>query len=300
MAARTTPSTSALAWARRWAEFTHQMGSSTDPAALRGLRVKRLEMQPGQLLAQVTGRTRVPVQVEIRFPTLTDDQWEQLIAALGTQALFVAQLLAGTMPAEIEQLFVEVGGTLLPCSAVVEQVCTAGDGPVDPAVARLALSVTYAQLGEMVAEDPWLLLRLHGRDRQQVLAAIQERRNSEAQELAARSVAADLEWGSAEPHAFYTPTLSAAHAGTTGDTRLEGHLADFWGRRRVIEAAHHHLALPTVELALLRRLGPPDQTVEGQAAYQQLQEIYHRVTQRAWEMAFSSATEPEDVDSQEG
>ncbi|MFZ4850360.1 MAG: hypothetical protein ACOYL7_14625, partial [Caldilinea sp.] len=115
MAARTAPSTSALAWARRWAEFTHQMGSSTDPAALRGLRVKRLEMQPGQLLAQVTGGTRVPVQVEIRFPTLTDEQWEQLIAALGTQALFVAQLLAGTMPAEIEQLFVEVGGTLLPC-----------------------------------------------------------------------------------------------------------------------------------------------------------------------------------------
>jgi hypothetical protein len=67
----------------------------------------------------------------------------------------------------------------------------------------------------------------------------------------------------------------------------------------VLEEIHHHLARPVVELALLRRLGPPTPTPDGQDAYSQLQTVYRRVTERVWALAFdadSNGAPPEDTD----
>ncbi len=56
----------------------------------------------------------------------------------------------------------------------------------------------------MVGEDPWLLLRLRGRDRQQVLASIHERRNMGA-EPAARPSTPVPQPGAEGSASFYTP-----------------------------------------------------------------------------------------------
>ena len=274
-------------WVQRWAKFMQQLGVTIDPAALRGLRVKRLEVQPGLLQAQVVERENGVTLVEVRFPTLSDAQWETIIDALGSQAIFVAQLLTGNMPAEIEQVFTAAGSWLLPATADdVEQLYTPAGGVATPAdgVCR-PLIAAYIQLGEMVTEDPWLLLRLRGRDREQVLAALQEKRNREAQVLATQSTPLP-DQPVAEP-AFYTPPLHNAQAEAAAVAQLDARIADFWGRRRVLEDVHHHLVQPAVELALLRRLGPINATADGSAAYAQLQTIYHRVTHRAWDLAFT-------------
>lgn len=274
-------------WVQRWTKFMQQLGVTIDPAALRGLRVKRLEVQPGLLQAQVVERENGVTLVEVRFPTLTDAQWETIIDALGSQAIFVAQLLTGDMPAEIEQVFTAAGSWLLPATAAeVEQLCTPAGGVTMPADgACRPLIAAYMQLGEMVTEDPWLLLRLRGRDREQVLAALQEKRNREAQVLATQSTPLP-DQPVAEP-AFYTPPLHNAQAEAAVVAQLDARIADFWGRRRVLEDVHHHLMQPAVELALLRRLGPINATADGSAAYAQLQTVYHRVTRRAWDMAFT-------------
>ncbi|HHW86366.1 MAG TPA: hypothetical protein GX400_09175 [Chloroflexi bacterium] len=280
------PVTSAW-WVRRWTKFMQQLGVTTDAAALRGLRVKRLEVQPGLLQAQVVERDNGVTLVEVRFPTLTDAQWEAIIDALGSQALFVAQLLAGNMPAEIEQVFADAGSWLLPATADdIEQLCTPAGGKPTPADSTCRpLVAAYLQLSEMVTEDPWLLLRLRGCDREQVLAALQEKRNRETQALAAQSTPL-LEQPAAEP-AFYTPPLPNTQVEAAAVTQLDARIADFWGRRKVLEDVHHHLVQPAVELALLRRLGPINATADGAAAYAQLQTVYHRVTRRAWDMAFT-------------
>lgn len=274
-------------WVRRWAKFMQQLGVAMDPATLRSLRVKRLEVQPGLLQAQVVERDSGVTLVEVRFPTLTDAQWESIIDALGSQAIFVAQLLAGNMPAEIEQVFIDAGSWLLPATAAaVDQFCTPVGGEPTPAdSACRPLVAAYMQLGEMVTEDPWLLLRLRGRDREQVLAALQEKRNREVQMQATQSTLLP-EQPTAEP-AFYTPPLHNAQTEAAAVAQLDARIADFWGRRKVLEDVHHHLVQPAVELALLRRLGPINATDDGSAAYAQLQTVYHRVTRRAWDMAFT-------------
>ena len=281
-------------WLRRWTKFLQQIGVDADPAALRGLRVKRLEVQPGVIQAQVVERDNGATQVEVHFPTLTNGQWDAIIDELGRQAIFVAQLLAGDMPAEIEQVFANVGSWLLPASAdVLEQRCAAAGEPLEIAQTSCRpLSAVYAQLGEMVAEDPWLLLRLRGRDRQQVLATLQEKRNNEAQELAVRSAPAANATVIQEQRAFYAPPFHNADTNLETVAGLETRIADFWGRRKVLEDVHHHLVRPAVELALLRRLGPLSDSRDDIEAYRQLQEVYHRVTQRAWDIAFSPDEEP--------
>ena len=68
-------------------------------------------------------------------------------------------------------------------------------------------------------------------------------------------------------------------------------MRDYWGRRKVLEDMHHHLALPAVELALLRRLGPLNASPDGQQAFSTLQHVYRRVTERVWELAFAPDVE---------
>jgi len=269
-------------WSQRWVKFMQQAQAITDPTRLRGLRVKRLEVRPGLIQAQVVDRDNGSIQVEVHVPPLTDAQWNAVIAALAGQAIFAAQLLAGTIPAEIEQVFAEAGACLLPSdSREIEQRC-------EPAQdSARALSAVYRQLGEMVAEDPWLLLRLRGRDRQQVLNALQEKRNLALQELNAQAAVDSKAASGHDQSTFYTRTIPGQSQEAEPFLALEACIADFWGRRRVLEDVHYHLVRPTVELALLRRLGPITSTAEGLMAYQQLQELYHRVTLRAWEMAFS-------------
>lgn len=290
-------------WMRRWQNFMQQVGVNGDATAVRGLRVKRLEVQPGQIQAQVAEREHGTAGVEVRLPTLADEQWTAIIDALGSQALFAAQLLAGNMPAEIEQVFADAGSRLLPASAgeLDYHFTAAGSNGSAGDFAGRALTVVFAQLGEMVADDPWLLLRLRGREREQVLAALQERRNSTTQDVTARAVPA-VDGAAAQNGAFYKLPQQAGRPPDDEHEELEDRVADFWGRRKVLEEAHYHLARPAVELALLRRLGPITPAADGLEAFVLLQQMYHSTTRKAWDMAFApdddlELDEPENGDA---
>lgn len=288
-------------WMRRWQNFMEQVGVNSDATALRGLRVKRLEVQPGQIQAQVAEREHGTAGVEVRLPTLADEQWTAIIDALGSQALFAAQLLAGNMPAEIEQVFADAGSRLLPASAgelEYDFTSAASNGNAGDFAGR-ALAMVFAQLGEMVADDPWLLLRLRGRDREQVLAALQERRNSTTQDVTARAVPA-VDGAAAQNGAFYKLPQQAGRPTDDEHEELEDRVADFWGRRKVLEEAHYHLARPAVELALLRRLGPITPAADGLEAFVLLQQMYHSTTRKAWDMAFAPDDDPEPDEPENG
>jgi uncharacterized Zn finger protein len=274
-------------WSRRWQTWLKQLGLDiTSDGGVRGCRVKRMEVSPGLILAQVQDRELGAATVEIRLPTLDDAQWERIIGVLGSQAIYAAQLLAGNMPPEIESMFAGAGASLLPESLdELQQSCTAC--PPGAAACR-PLSAVYWQLGEMLAEDPWLLLRLRGRDRQQVLASIHERRNLGA-ETPARPSAPMPQPVETAAASFYSP--GPPPLPDDGVPSLEDQLGDYWGRRKVLEEIHHHLTRPVVELALLRRLGPPTPTPDGHDAYGQLQTVYRRVTERVWALAFSADTD---------
>ncbi len=241
-------------WARRWQTWLKQLGLDSDAeGGLRGCRVKRMEISPGLIQAQVQDRELGAVAVEIRLPVLQDAQWERVIEALGGQAIYAAQLLAGNMPPEIEDVFAQAGASLLPASLdEVQQSCSTcppGARPCRP------LAAVYWQLGEMVEEDPWLLLRLRGRDRQQVLTSIHERRNMGA-EPANRPSTPASQPGDDASGGFYTPVPGSAAAALDETPSLEDQIGDYLGPAQGLGGNPPPLVAPGGRTGAAAPLGP--------------------------------------------
>lgn len=282
-------------WSRRWQTLLKQIGLEISAESVRGSRVKRMEVLPGLIQAQVQDRELGAAAVEIYLPVLDNARWERVIDTLSGQAIYAAQLLAGNMPPELEQIFAQAGADLLPASlGEIRHACSVCQ-PVAGGKLCRPLAAVYWQLGEMLAEDPWLLLRWRGRERQGVLAGIHERRNVGAEPPAASTTPVQV--AETQMAAFYTPSPAPPALLEDEAPPLDDLLNDYWGRRKVLEEIHHHLARPVVELALLRRLGPPTPTPDGQDAYTQLQTVYRRVTDRVWALAFEAEADADNDDS---
>ena len=95
-------------------------------------------------------------------------------SALAAQALFSARLLAGEMPAEIEEVFAAAGAPLFPT--------TGGRAARWRAPARTAavpckhIAATFYLLAEAFDADPFEILHWRGRDRETLLANLRELR----------------------------------------------------------------------------------------------------------------------------
>ncbi|MGD1994960.1 MAG: SWIM zinc finger family protein [Anaerolineae bacterium] len=263
-------------WARRWIAVLESFG--WDSRLQRGRTYARkgqvldIDVRPGRVTARVQGSRRTPYIVQIEITPLSDDQWERAIDAMAQQALFSARLLAGEMPPEIEQAFQAAGVSLFPTSADVAMNCSCPDW----AVPCKHIAAVYYLLGEEFDRDPFLLFRLRGRTREQVIEALRSRRAAGAPPT---EEAAPEE----EPEARGEP--------------LEAHLAHFWELRHSLGGFRVNITPPPVETALLKRLGPPSFSHRPQAFIGALTLVYGAVTDRALALAFgenqAGGSEPE-------
>ncbi len=129
-------------------------------------RVLSLEVSTGVLEAAVQGSERRPYRVQVRSNPPDDKQWRQLEEQLSRRLGWTAQLLTGALPREMEQACREVGINLLPERwRDLNCRCSCPDGMVPCKHIAAVLYVFAARLDE----DPWLLLRWRGRQRDQLL-----------------------------------------------------------------------------------------------------------------------------------
>lgn len=287
-------------WSARWFRRLKAMGLINDPETLkseaRGARIQRLEVQTGLIEAQVRDKELGDCACRIRVATLNDEAWQQIIHALSEQAFYAAQLLAGELPREIEQLFQAENLALLPASSGdMAHECTCCDRRTAPQSCRPLLAV-YVALGELLNEDPWLLFRLRGRDRRQILAGLREERSRAAgSQLAALPPAQPR---LAEASAFYrAETQAAEHAPAPDD--LTQDLDRFWGSAKPLQEFHHYIGVPPIELVALRRLGPLPVAQDGERVYDALSDIYRRITDAALTMAFAEESDEDGEETDE-
>jgi uncharacterized Zn finger protein len=254
-----------------------EMGIGTENSGARGAyRVKRLEVVPGGISAAVQDKELGACAVEVRLVTLSAEQWERVAEVLGGQPLVSTQLISGTVPSEMEQVFAEAGAHLLP-TAQAELACQCSC--CSPGACR-HLPLVFTLFAEMLADDPSLLLLLRGRDRQQLLRAANEARPAPA---AAAPVTELTSTSTSTSAAAYTPVRPAEP-----DLGLAADLDQYWGNRKLIKQFHHHIAPPTVELSLLRRLGPINTSPEAMALYEQMVSLYRRITAEALALAYAA------------
>ena len=128
-----------------------------------------LELSPGQVSAAVQGSRARPYRVRIGVTAYGKDQWARVEEALAADAWFVAQLLAGEMPPDIEGVFESLGLALFPQSADdLSLDCSCPDWSVP----CKHLAAVFYLLAERFDADPFEILAWRGRDREDLLSRL--------------------------------------------------------------------------------------------------------------------------------
>ncbi len=158
-------------WSRRFVDMLDSYGLGT--RMQRGRRYARsgqvlsLEVSPGLLLAQVQGSRRTPYLVSIRAEAPAEVAWSRLQEALQTKVGFVARLLDGEVPPELEDACRRSGVALFPATwATLTATCSCPDWE-NPCKHLAAVLYVFA---DQLDADPWLLFRWRGRSREELLA----------------------------------------------------------------------------------------------------------------------------------
>jgi uncharacterized Zn finger protein len=254
-------------WAGRWVRALAQVISTArltrGKAYARQGQVLDLNVQVGLIVARVQGTRPTPYRVRIEVKILENSDWARAIEAMSSQAIYAAQLLNGEMPHDIEEVFRAAGVTLFPelrGSLVTECSCPDESKPCKH-VAAVCLLV-----GELLDDDPFLLFTMRGRTKEQIMAALRDKRAEHAIAPVSGS------------HLPQPNTLVV-------DPPLEDCLETFWQMGPEIDAVQVHVAVPDVEMELVKLLGTPS-FMGDETLSERLEQVYHTVSCKAMDIAF--------------
>ena len=143
--------------------------------------VLSIDVRPGRVSSSVQGSRSKPYTVTVGLAAFDDRTWERIETALAAQAIFSARLLAGEMPAQIEEIFAEAGAPLFPTSAgQLAMACSCPDWQVP----CKHIAATFYLLAEAFDADPFQILHWRGRDKDALLGRLRALRDADGQEHA--------------------------------------------------------------------------------------------------------------------
>lgn len=136
-----------------------------------------INFEGSKVTANVQGNAEDPYELWIRLDQFSDEDWNYIIQSLAEKAIFSAQLLAGEMPENIEDVFVANGLSLFPFSlSDVHAKCSCPD-PKNPCK---HIAAVYYELADRFSEDPFVLFQLRGRTKDEILAQVRKLRQEKA------------------------------------------------------------------------------------------------------------------------
>ncbi|MGQ0617887.1 MAG: SWIM zinc finger family protein [Acidimicrobiia bacterium] len=165
-------------WGQAWIEALEQR-ARLDPNRLprgrtyaRHDRVGPLTAETGEVRTSVRGSRAAAYRVRVRVRAFTDAEWAVALDAIAAPANHAAALLDGELdPAVVDDL-AGAGIDLLPVAGEVDTSCSCPDwaNPCKHAAAACYL------VADLLDDDPFTLLLLRGKHRDDVLAGLRARR----------------------------------------------------------------------------------------------------------------------------
>jgi len=233
------------------------------PRLARGKRYARagqvldLTVDAGVVHARVQGSRAAPYRVSIRVLPLSGKDWARVEEAMAVRAVFLAKLLAGEMPPDIEEALAACHLSLFP--AAPSDLTTDCSCP-DWANPCKHIAATYYLLAEAFDDDPFLILAWRGRTRPELLAHLAGHDDT-------------VLTGSAAPEGWTAPAVAVPDLADSIDSFYDNGCA----------------ALPPVTPAaagvpadaLLRELGDPGLEIRGHALGDLLRPAYLAMTEAA-------------------
>jgi uncharacterized Zn finger protein len=250
--------------------------------------VLSLEVTPGQVTASVQGSRAKPYRVTVGLRAFDEATWRQVETTLADQAIYGARLLAGEMPAEIEDVFAACGAPLFPASVgELAMGCSCPDWQVP----CKHLAATFYLLAEAFDVDPFQILHWRGRERAGLLARLRKLRAASdgdgdvAEDDAAGGRAAVAAAASASARGRrkaraetppLAPTGAAVALGELTSPDLAQTLDRFWVSP--VPLPTRPPTLITDPDLLLRQLPPPGDAIGGPELVVRLRPLYERFT----------------------
>ncbi|GAC1393698.1 MAG: SWIM zinc finger family protein [Ktedonobacteraceae bacterium] len=254
-------------WSQRWVEVLESFGMGTRLTRGRSYarkgQVLSIEIESGLVKAKVQGSMQQPYAIKIRLQPLSKRDWEQVTTAMASQAIFAAKLLAGEMPKNIEEAFDSVNLSLFP--ETEDDLQTSCSCP-DWANPCKHIAAVYYILAERFDDDPFLLFKLRGRDKEAIIAALREKR-VEKLEPKSKGEKASADKPEKREEAMQDEVL----------VRLEDQLNTFWLAGEALDTFAVNVSSPDVDNAILKRLGDAPFVAEGKNVAQVLEKAYDGV-----------------------
>lgn len=225
---------------------------------------RTLDIQPGAVTARVQGRMPDAYHTAVRLPKFQPEHWEGILAAMTAQARYAATLLAGDLPANIEDIFVPLGLKLFPTDpsdVAVSCTCDISRGippapppgpagepasppaPVAPIPWCKHVCCVMTLLADRFSADPFLIFALRGMPGADLLERLAQRR--------ATAGAAQTAAGASPIYLPHLPGVADVQP-----TPLDAALDSFWTVGPTLDQLEMPIELPEVTHPLLRRLGP--------------------------------------------
>ncbi|SDC46597.1 SWIM zinc finger family protein [Actinokineospora iranica] len=205
-------------WSRRFLDVLESLGMGgrleRGKRYARAGQVLSLSLSTSIAVAQVQGSRPRPYRVRIGVKAFTSADWAEVEQALAGQALFLAKLLAGDMPQDIEAVFADVGLRLFPDNfQELSMDCSCPDWEVP----CKHLAAACYLLAESFDADPFQILAWRGRGRQELLdnlRALRDRASAAEPDDDGEPLSALLDtfWGSATAPSSMPPAPIATTA----------------------------------------------------------------------------------------
>jgi len=231
-------------WAKRWIQVLESFNIGARLGRGRSYarqgQVTAITIDKGRITAAVQGSRPKPYDVTITVKGIATSGWKKLIQAISGQALFAANLLAGQMPQDIEDAFKAVGLSLFPKQLKdlhTDCSCPDWSNPCKH------IAAVYYLLGEEFDRDPFLLFKLRGLSREELVRLLGDHSHPKKKKNGKSRIesAGLMEQEQKEPSPPPEP-LTVDPAAFWGDSVVsEGHLGD--------------VQLPPVTASLPKRLG---------------------------------------------
>ena len=224
-------------WSKRWVKTleSFDLGARLTRGknyARKG-QVISIDINPGIVRAKVQGTRSKPYDVKIKLKPLSELEWEKAISAMASKAVFAARLLSGEMPQNIEEAFSSSGISLFPRKGddlVTDCSCPDWSNPCKH------IAAVYYLLAEQFDCDPFLIFKLRGRTKEQIIEALRNMRAAGAQP---------------EPEEVHGLAASSADPVKP----LEECLDSYWQKGSELDQLEINPTAPEIQNAVLKRLG---------------------------------------------
>jgi uncharacterized Zn finger protein len=208
-------------WGKRWIEclesFSIGARLSRGRSYARKGQVKSLDIEKGSITAKVQGSRSKAYSVTIKIKTFSKKDWKKVIKELTGKPIYTARLLGNKMPLEIETIFEDIGQPLFPGKKNdLKTNCSCPDWS-NPCK---HIAAVYYLMAEAFDNDPFLLFKLRGMDREELMEKLNDLNLEDTEEEKEEIIAVELPmdekefWGTYQPSKYTSiplpPTIHAA------------------------------------------------------------------------------------------